>query len=207
MSTSGPRPYHHGDLAQALIAATRSLLEEGGPAAVSLREAARRVGVSPTATYRHFKDKDALLAATAADGFAEFGRRLAGAAAEGPDPLGAMGLAYVRFALEQRGLFRLMFGPQLARRSSHPALEQAASTAFARLRAGVEVLAATGRDPRLAAISAWALVHGLAHLFLDGLLPEAEADALTRGVTSRPATAPQPDGRPPPARRRDNPAE
>lgn len=206
MSTSA-RPYHHGDLAQALIVVTRTLLEEGGPAAVSLREAARRVGVSPTATYRHFKDKDALLAATAADGFAEFGRRLADAAAESPDPLAAMGLAYVRFALEQRGLFRLMFGPQLMRRSSYPALEQAASAAFARLRAGVEGQAATGRDPRQAAISAWALVHGLAHLFLDGLLPEAEAEALTRAITSRPTTAPQPDSRPPrPAPRRDNPA-
>jgi AcrR family transcriptional regulator len=198
MSTSEPRPYHHGDLAQALIAATRTLLEEGGPAAVSLREAARRVGVSPTATYRHFKDKNALLAATAADGFDEFGRRLADAAAAGQNPLAAMGLAYVRFALEQRGLFRLMFGPQLAGRAAHPALEQAASAAFARLRSGVEGQAPTGRDPRLATISAWALVHGLAHLFLDGLLPEAEADALTRGITSRPATAPQP-GTPPPS--------
>jgi AcrR family transcriptional regulator len=187
MSTSKQRPYHHGELAPALIAATKTLLDEGGVGAVSLREAARRVGVSPTATYRHFKDKEALLAATAADGFGEFGAMLARAARDASAPLSAMGMAYVRFALKRRGLFRLMFGPELADRSKYPELQRAAEEAFERLRAGVGPGAPGGRDPRLVAISAWALVHGLALLLLDGLLPEAEAEALTRAITSPPA--------------------
>ena len=77
MSTSNRSSYHHGALRPALIAAARALLDEGGPEAVGLREAARRVGVSPTATYRHFKDKEALLAALAVEGFREFGAALA----------------------------------------------------------------------------------------------------------------------------------
>jgi len=110
MSTSNRSSYHHGALRPALIAAARALLDEGGPAAVGLREAARRVGVSPTATYRHFKDKDALLAALAVEGFREFGAALA-ASERAPEPLSAMGAAYIDFALAKPGMFRLMFSP------------------------------------------------------------------------------------------------
>lgn len=182
MSTSA-RPYHHGELAPALLAAARALLDEGGIGAVSLRETARRVGVSPTATYRHFRDKEALLASLAAQGFAELGAAIGAAAQGAADPLSAMGVAYVRFALEKRGLFRLMFGPEMARREAWPALDDAANRAFGWLRSGAEGL--QGLPPREAAISAWATVHGLAHLLLDGLLPEHEAEALARAVTAR----------------------
>jgi len=177
--------YHHGDLAPAMIAAAKALLEEGGVGAVSVCETARRVGVSPTATYRHFVDKDALLAAVAAEGFREFGAALAEAAESGA-PMAAMGQAYVRFALARRGLFRLMFGPEFADRERHPALQVAANAAFGWLEARVRNGGEAGPAGREAAIAAWALVHGLANLFLDGLLPEAEAEALTRAITTQP---------------------
>ncbi len=128
--------YHHGHLRLALIAAARALLDEGGANAVGLREAARRVGVSPTATYRHFRDKEALLAAVAAEGFREFGAALA-AAGRASEPLSAMGAAYVDFALARPGMFRLMFSPLMAKSEAHPELKAAADEAFAMLRRGV----------------------------------------------------------------------
>lgn len=186
MSTSKSGPYHHGELRPALIAAAKTLLDEGGVGAVSLRETARRVGVSPTATYRHFADKDSLLAAAAAEGFREFGAALIAAARDRPDPLPAMGMAYVRFALSRRGLFRLMFGPEMANRARYPELKTAADQAFSSLRGGVDAGACGERDRHLVAISAWALVHGLAQLFLDGILPEAEAETLCRAIMAQP---------------------
>ncbi|WP_207537997.1 TetR/AcrR family transcriptional regulator [Sabulicella rubraurantiaca] len=157
MSTS-PKPYHHGDLRAALLDAADSLLDAGGDGAVSLREAARIAGVSPTAAYRHFADKEALLAALAARHFAQFG------AALGEAGLDAQGIAYVRFALARPGRFRLMFGPLLARAKAHPELQAASSAAFDAL-----TRAAGGKE---AAIRAWALVHGLSHLLLDGALSD-----------------------------------
>ncbi len=185
MSTSKHRPYHHGGLGLALIAAAKALLDEGGPGAVSLRETARRVGVSPTATYRHFADKESLLVAVAVEGFREFGAALAKASSDGPDPLSAMGVAYVHFALSRRGVFRLMFGPQMANRAKYPELKAAADQAFQQLKAGIQTRPPARGDSDLAAIAAWALVHGLAQLFLDGILPEAQAETLTRALTSR----------------------
>ena len=160
MSTSD-RPYHHGDLRAVLLDAADGLLDQGGDGAVSLREAARLAGVSPTAAYRHFADKDALLAALAVRGFQAFGAEL-GAAAMAADgaPLVASGRAYVRFALARPGRFRLMFGPLLARAEAHPALLAASHQAFLALQAN-----AGGRDE---ALRRWAMVHGLAHLLLDG---------------------------------------
>src|SRR5277367_5299673 len=90
--------YHHGNLGPALIAAARELLDSDGPGAVSLREAARRVGVSATATYRHFTDKDHLLAAVAAEGYLEFAEKLRTVNASA-DGFSQMGVAYIEFAL------------------------------------------------------------------------------------------------------------
>jgi len=160
MSTFG-KPYHHGDLRAALLDAADTLLDQGGDGAVSLREVARMAGVSPTAAYRHFADKEALLAALAARHFVEFGAALGGRG------LNAMGHAYLRFALARPGRFRLMFGPLLQRAGQHPPLAQASAAAMDGLYA-----AAPSRD---AALRAWGLVHGLAHLMLDGALPADEA--------------------------------
>ena len=170
LSTS-KKPYHHGDLRAALLDAADALLEQGGDGAVSLREAARMAGVSPTAAYRHFADKDDLLAALAVRGFIAFGAALQAAAASGEvSPFAARGRAYVRFALERPGRFRLMFGPLLARSAAHASLLAASRQAFAGLEA-----AAPNRE---AALRGWSLAHGLAHLLLDGAIRGDEVDAL-----------------------------
>ncbi|PZW48759.1 TetR family transcriptional regulator [Humitalea rosea] len=141
-----------------------ALLDAGGDGAISLREVARAAGVSATAAYRHFADKEALLAALAARHYADFGTALAGASLTG------MGRAYIRFALARPGRFRLMFGPLLARAAAHPELAAASRAAFAALSA-----AASSPDE---ALRAWGLVHGLAHLLLDGAIPAPDQEAL-----------------------------
>src|SRR5437016_7879863 len=112
--------YHHGNLRTALLRAAGERLEKQGITALSLREAARRVGVSHNAPYRHFADRETLLAALAAQGFDE----LAAAVASGPPA--RMGEAYVSFALEHPQRFRLMFEGSLSL-SRHPRLREAAS--------------------------------------------------------------------------------
>ena len=191
MSTLKKQRYHHGDLRPALIAAATTLVEENGVGAVSLREAARRVGVSAPAIYRHFANKDSLLAAVAAEGFRDLGAALAAASRSQRDPLSAMGMAYVRFALSRRGVFRLMFGPELAKRADFPELKSAADQAFQWLKGGVQPRGRAAQDSYLAAIAPWALVHGLAQLFLDGVLPETQAEAITAAITTprRPAVS------------------
>ena len=167
--------YHHGDLRAALVEAGLAILAEGGDAAgLSLREAARRAGVSAMAPYRHFTDKDALLAAIAAIGF----ERLAEAqraADDAPSPAAAMkaqGVAYIAFALEHPALFRLMFGA--ARPSmGDDALAAAAKSSFDLLVSRVASLepskeGAVGEMDRV--LAHWSLVHGLAMLAVDGQL-------------------------------------
>ena len=125
-----PRPPHHrSNLPNAVRAAARAILDEAGPDAVRLREAARRVGVSATAAYRHFANKEALLASVAAEGFRELAAAMERGAA-GSDPLGGVGLAYFDFALQKRGLFRLMFGPILVERAKCPELNEDAGAVF-----------------------------------------------------------------------------
>lgn len=143
--------YHHGDLRTALIQAAEEILEEQGVAALSIREAARRAGVSHNAPYRHFPDRDSLLAELAAEGFRRLGAELAAHSGR------QMGEAYVRFALAQPARFRLMFG---ARR-------KAAQETYATLVAAFRKDGAIA-DAEKAAAAAWSLVHGLAQLILDG---------------------------------------
>ena len=148
--------YHHGDLPAALLRAAGHTLEKRGIGALSLRDTARQAGVSHNAPYRHFSDREALLAALAAEGFATLGEHLRG------KPAREMGEAYVRFALERPQRFRLMFGGVLPL-AKYPELRTAAASAHQAL------VAAFGELPRpeLAAAAAWSLVHGLAHLLLD----------------------------------------
>ena len=166
--------YHHGNLGPALIAAARELLDADGPGAVSLREAARRVGVSATATYRHFQDKDHLLAAVAALGFRDFSEKMREAGAKG-DGFAAMGEAYIEFALAHPGLFRLMFGPLLRERERYPELGAAADEAFAALLSGAQKVAGAEADAESVAYAAWSSAHGLARLVLDDVIPRERA--------------------------------
>ncbi len=166
MSTSRANaPYHHGDLRNALLEAALVILEREGEAGLGLRDLARAVGVSPAAPYRHFASRAALLEALAVTGYQRFTRAMEDvAAANPPDMLAAMGKTYVLFALNNAALFRLMFSPQL-KRDNRPGLRMAADAAFATLR---HVSGGDVRAGRIAALAAWARVHGLAVLLLDG---------------------------------------
>ncbi len=180
--------YHHGDLRQALIDAALELVSEKEVGSLSLREVARRVGVSHAAPYRHFADKDALLAAMATEGFQMLGRQMTAAKQKAPpDPveqLQASGIAYVHYALEHPSCYRVMFGAYGADHGQkHPALADAATQTFMVLvdeiiagqKAGVIRL----DDAKQLGWAAWALVHGLAMLMIDGQIPISENQTVT----------------------------
>jgi AcrR family transcriptional regulator len=174
-ASSAPRPYHHGDLRQALLDAAVALLREGGAEALTLRAVARAAGVSQTAPYRHFKDRRALVAGVAQEAFARMGAAIGIAVQRGEPGLPALrrGMAaYIRFAQEHPAEYRVMFGPELARRDDLPQLHAAALGVFGLLRDGIARLQQGGAigegDPGLMAITAWATLHGLAMLSLDG---------------------------------------
>jgi len=183
MSTSiSNAPYHHGNLRHALLEAALVILERNGEAGLGLRDLARAVGVSPGAPYRHFDGRAGLLEALAVTGFQRFTREMEKQVAAEPNNLPlVLGRTYILFALRQPALFRLMFSPQL-RRDNRPGLRMAADAAFATLRH------VTGEDPqtgRISALGAWARVHGLAVLLLDGQIrlepwedPEALIDSI-----------------------------
>ena len=163
-SRSRTRNYHHGDLRPAVLRAAGELLEKEGFAELKLREVARRAGVSHNAPYRHFPDREALLAALAAEGFATLGGEQQASAATGG--LRAMGEAYVRFALAHPQRFRLMFGGQL-RFGKHPELREIATKTFDGLSGALAARVPGARGGRDASIAAWAMVHGLAQLLLE----------------------------------------
>lgn len=165
MSTSGNSPYHHGNLRQALLEAALIILEKEGEAGLGLRDLARAVGVSAAAPYRHFDSRAALLESLAVTGFQRFSAAMeAVAASNPPDPMAAMGKTYVLFALSNANLFRLMFSPEL-KKDGRPGLRIAADAAFDTLR---HVVGGDVRTGRIKALAAWAKVHGLSILLLDG---------------------------------------
>lgn len=168
-------PYHHGNLRTALVEQGLVLLEASDQADLSLRELARRVGVSANAAYRHFANKDALLAALAAEGFRRFNVTQIRAATGEVDQASSFrqaGRAYVQFAQDNPALFRLMFGRSTAKEETEE-LKQASQASFETLKMAVAQLAGLPiDDPQVTvkAMIAWSLVHGLSHLALDGRL-------------------------------------
>jgi AcrR family transcriptional regulator len=150
-------PYRPSNLPEALRAATRAILDEAGPDAVSLREAARRVGASKTAAYRHFANKEELLASVAAEGFRELAAAMESGATES-DRLGGVSLVYFDFALQKRGLFRLMFGPILVERAKYPELNNAASAVFGLLQRVAVSADQWPCEDDVAGMAAWGLV-------------------------------------------------
>jgi AcrR family transcriptional regulator len=178
------RPYRHGNLPAALVAAARQILGENGLYAIGLRETARRVGVSATAAYRHFTSKEDLLASVAAEGFREPGAAMAHAT-RGPTPLSRAGLAYIKFAQQNRGLFRLMFGPVLAERAKYPALQASTAAVGDLVQRNVADLDQRPLDHNAAAMAAWSLVHGLSQLFVDGFVPAAHTMVLAEEILAK----------------------
>jgi AcrR family transcriptional regulator len=168
--------YHHGDLRAALVTAAAELVTCCGPAAVSLREVARIVGVSHNAPYRHFPTRQALLAAVAAYGFELLHQEMKGSTLS-PDPsvhLTQIGRAYVSFALRHRGVYQLMFSDEI-QKSEHPELGAIAGQAFEALQQHVLELNPNLNGPG-ATITVWGLVHGIAHLILDNQLKHYDAE-------------------------------
>jgi len=170
--------YHHGDLKRQLIAAAEELILERGVDGFTLREAARRAGVSPAAPAHHFGDAEGLLAEVAYLGFKEFGDALEAADTRGgEDPqarLYQQGLAYVHFALGNPARFELMFRHSKVDFSKHPALAAAGDRAFKILedaiRAATKTPAGAPLSPEASGylMAIWSIVHGFAHLALGG---------------------------------------
>ncbi|MFC8276993.1 TetR/AcrR family transcriptional regulator [Streptomyces sp. NPDC057271] len=202
---SGGKSYHHGDLRNALICAAVDLATEGGPERVVLREAARRVGVSPTAAYRHFDGRGELLGAVKVHAQRALADSMERAAARVPgadDPtvaaelrLAALGRGYVGFAVDQPGLYRAAFcTPRPACGEAwappgRPVEPEPEIRAFALLTDALNALAGAGRGPRrarpAAAPAAWSAVHGLSLLLLDGplgRLPEQRRAAVVEST-------------------------
>jgi AcrR family transcriptional regulator len=185
------KTYHHGDLRQAMIEGALKLVAEHGPDGVSVREAARRAGVSPGAPFRHFADKSELMAAVASDGMQRLLASMMQATTEaGDDPadrLRAMGVAFVRFAVAHPSHFRVMHVPEL----SMGALRDAARSSRAQMKSLVEEGQRQGTlvdcDPEIATLASYALVYGVARMFVDGLFSaqgvrDSRAEAVTTAI-------------------------
>jgi AcrR family transcriptional regulator len=201
-NTSKHEPYHHGNLHATLLEAARALVEEVGVDGFSLRELARRAGVSPAAPYHHFKDKAALIQALAGESQARLGIASLQAIKGITDPLqklSMLGVAYVLYAFEHPSEFRIMFRHELHSPLGNTSLEKHVATipdpAFVLLKQTLIECRDAGCIPiasdnalELSTISTWALVHGLATLIVDGPLmhtirTKQQVIELTRQIT------------------------
>lgn len=188
MTPTSQRTYHHGDLRQAILTAALDVIRTEGPSALSLRDLARRAGVSHAAPAHHFKDRAGLLTAIATEGYELLARSLADA----PD-LRERGVRYVRFALEHPAHFQVMFQPDLYH-TDNPPLLAAKARASAQLRAAVAAQSPNA-DSALMSLAAWSIAHGFATLLLshslEGAVSEGDAEEVFRaltGLTFRPET-------------------
>jgi AcrR family transcriptional regulator len=176
--------YHHGDLRRALIDQALRTIDTLGVEGLTLRGVGGALGVSRTALYRHFPDKDALIAAVAREGFHTFRLALVEAwerHGRGPAALDAMGDAYFRFALDHPSHYRVMFGRFAQPSSRHPELVAEGEGAF---RALVDALTEGQRqgwvrkdDPLMLAGFVWSVTHGIAMLAIDGRMGGADQSA------------------------------
>lgn len=209
----GPRGYHHGNLKEALLRAALELIAKKGPAGFTFAEAARWAGVSPAAPYRHFRDRDELLASIALRGFEQFENALARAWDDGrPDAFTALdrlGKTYLEFARTEPAYYSAMFEAGIPL-STNAKLREAGERAFAVLRSAAEKLCAqvpaAKRPPTLmVALHIWSMAHGIASLFGRGdegrrTLPMSAEELLEAGVLvylrglGFSATADQPPG-------------
>lgn len=189
-SKPAPKPYHHGNLRESLIAAANVVLAERGAQGITLRDVAKAAGVSHAAPYHHFASLNALLAAVAEQSFTTLGDALEQVSAE-PDTrerLLRINETYVAHARAQPAQFRLMFGPLLAQSADFPTLQLAARRAF-----GFVLTAASAHDPVRGpelALLGWSMAHGLSNLLIDGALdtlpvPVGDHGALARQLALR----------------------
>ena len=180
------KPYHHANLREELLEAAIRLIAEVGPTAFTLREVARRAGVSHNAPYRHFRDREDLMAAVAAQGFRELTQAMAEAAGPRSDALDRLkqaGLGYVTFALRRPEHFAVMFDAPISKKKN-PESSEAAEQAFGALLGFVRSCQDVGRlppgDSRQMALLAWTMVHGIAKLAITGRLPFRSANEVLK---------------------------
>lgn len=177
-----PRTYHHGDLHRTVLDAAVQAVLEVGPSQLSLRDLARRAGVSHAAPAYHFGSKTGLLTTLAAEGF----RMLAEHLTEVLERTGSfleVGVAYVQFVVEHRAHTQVMFHPDLYEASRADVVQARAAAAEALTR-GISTLPpdVVGPDPKVAALAAWSLVHGFADLWLAGAFAEGDGGDLTESA-------------------------
>jgi AcrR family transcriptional regulator len=185
--------YHHGDLPRVMLAEAVRTIQRRGVDALTLRGVGEKLGVSRTALYRHFANKEALLGAVAADGFRKLRKELFESwdgGGRGRAGFEAMGAAYVRFAVRHPSHYRVMFGGVL--RSAEAALppDDESTDAFGVLSGALIEMQRQGlvrvEDPHLLALFVWSVVHGVAMLALDGVLHTPQGvDALSRVAIER----------------------
>ncbi|MEM9681798.1 MAG: TetR/AcrR family transcriptional regulator [Pseudomonadota bacterium] len=185
--------YHHGDLREALVAAAYQLVNEEGAENFSLADACRIAGVSTAAPYRHFKDRDEIMAEVTARGFDTMTARSMRAVEEHGEGtlegIVAMGQAYVAFAVEQSGLFRLMFGQAPSLADAEPVVEMGNCCFSYLIEQITKYCAANGleRDADEIAVKLWTFVHGASSLLIDGkyerMAPNADIDAMIASAT------------------------
>jgi AcrR family transcriptional regulator len=187
--------FHHGDLRRALLQAVVELYAKDGPGGVTMRTVAARTGVTHAAPYRHFASKQEMLAAVAQEGFTILRDEIAAAVATRSDPLDRweeIGVSYVKFAVRHPCHFRIMYSAELAGREAFPILRDASSAAFRGLRDVVIASQEAGRvragDAVELALTAWAMMHGLAVLLLERQFTDVgrdldQAEALARAAS------------------------
>ena len=193
------KPYHHGNLREVLLNAALRLISEVGPTAFTLREVARRAGVSHNAPYRHFRDRDELMAAVSTQGYGELTRAMLDAAKQESSALGRLkraGLAYVRFALRRPEHFTVMFDTPTSKPSEklcfnpskmkikYPEAAEAAEESFRTLVNFVAACQQEGSlptgDSRQLALLAWSIVHGVAKLAITRRFPFPSGNEVLR---------------------------
>jgi len=186
--------YQHGDLREALVDAGVKLLTEGGLDKLSLRGAAQLAGVSHAAPYRHYRDKDALVAAIAERGFRMLSASMraeleASGARKTARKLVALGMGYVNFGTTHPAYLKLIFGGALSKQAGPPSLYEAGAEAYDMLRDVVAAGITSGElhqmDPEEMALACWSLVHGLSMLIIDNAIPKPETRERERGLIER----------------------
>lgn len=185
------RPYHHGDLKNALIAAGLEILSKRGVGALSLRSVAQRVGVSHTAPYAHFADKQALIAAISTAGYERLYEAIRAVVAEHQhDPARQLlegAWAYVQFGLDDPAHFKVTLSGVVEKEQDYPAFVEVSKKTFGQVVAIVQACQARGAlpkgEPELVAIGVWSMMHGLVSLVLENQIPHRLVDRLSvRGL-------------------------
>lgn len=162
--------YHHGNLREALLSAAVSILEQDGVDGLSLRALAKVTGVTQAAPYSHFRDKDELLAAVAENGFQRLAFQMADDASGAIDTqtrIEKLMTSYIRFATENRALFQVMFGRELADMKKFPTLAMTAGKSYSLISTALAKRTSSEVDTRFLTVAVWSLCHGLTTLIID----------------------------------------